>query len=126
MAKARGSLVKAERLLVVLVAFFFCMLPAASALVVGINIDIHNNTDLVAHDFHVKGMIESCCEPKLVDQFGWVRTPPETFPITPFDNITITDAGGAGGNSRLNGRVRTLILLMKVISVFSLMSAVRT
>lgn len=91
MEKARGSLVKAERLLVVLVALFFCMLPAASALVVGINIDIHNNTGLDAHDFHVEGRIESCCEPTLLRQFGWVNTPSDTFPNF---NITIADAGG--------------------------------
>ena len=59
------------RVLVVLVVVFFGVLSTANAVWVGGNIDVHNNTQQVAHDFHIVGVIHSACEPKLVVQFGF-------------------------------------------------------
>jgi hypothetical protein len=66
------SLARAGQMLAALVVAFFCILPAANALWVGGNIDVHNNTDQVAHDFHIKGKIKSTTEPTLLLQIGYV------------------------------------------------------
>lgn len=92
MTVARKSIARIWPALVVLVAVYFCALPVANALIVGCNIDVHNNTGKDAHDFHIKGIIESSwCRPTLAWQFGWIANPADTFP-----NFThsITHIGG--------------------------------
>lgn len=63
--------------------------PANAIILVGGNIDVHNNTGQVAHDFHVEGTIKSVTTPELEFQIGYADG-------TPFPNFShsITSAGG--------------------------------
>jgi hypothetical protein len=55
---------------------FLLALPAAYAeLWVGGNIDVHNNTGVTAHDFHIRGRIKSTTLPELDWQTGYVSRP---------------------------------------------------
>lgn len=89
MKMVRKPLVKAGWVLAVWVLVFFCVLPAANALWVGGNIDVHNNTNMNAHDFHIKGKIKSTTLPTLFMQIGYV----DGIPFPNFSH-TITPAGG--------------------------------
>jgi PEP-CTERM motif len=77
------------RILPILIAVLLCEIPAANALWVGGNIDVHNNTGQTAHDFHVEGTIKSTRTPTLPLQIGYTDG-------TSFPNFTnsITHAGG--------------------------------
>jgi hypothetical protein len=55
----------------VFVVVFFGILPAGNALWVGGNIDVHNNTGVTAHDFHVTGTIKSTTTPSLGFAIGY-------------------------------------------------------
>jgi len=86
-----NPLIKAGRVLAVLVLFLFCVISTANALWVGGNIDVHNNTGQDAHDFHIEGQIKSTTPPTLLLQIGYVD--PGAVPFDSF-NHTITSAGG--------------------------------
>ena len=58
--------------------------PAAQAIWVGGNIDVHNGTGVTVNDFHLQGTIHSTCPPKLPIQIGYVVRPSglvEHFPV---------------------------------------------
>jgi len=52
---------------------FFSALPTAQAIWVGGNIDVHNGTQFVAHDFHITGTIKSTTPPTLPIAFGFTQ-----------------------------------------------------
>jgi PEP-CTERM motif-containing protein len=77
------------RILPILIAVLLCEIPAANALLVGGNIDVHNNTGLTVNDFHVEGTIKSTSDPKLSFKIGYADG-------TSFPNFTnsFTPVGG--------------------------------
>jgi hypothetical protein len=72
MKMAKKPLMRAGQIMVAMLALILYTLPAANALWVGGNIDVHNNTDQMAHDFHIKGKIKSTTEPALLIEIGYV------------------------------------------------------
>jgi hypothetical protein len=94
----KRSLVKAAQVLAVLTAALLFMCSTASALLVGGNIDVHNNTGLVVNDFHVTGEVWStwgpACDPTLTAQFGYVGDPGDPANWFPTFNHTITHLVG--------------------------------
>lgn len=61
------------RILPILIAVLLCEIPAANALWVGGNIDVHNNTGETVNDFHIDGTIKSTVKPTLGLEIGYAN-----------------------------------------------------